>query len=90
MIPAMPRVSFGANLQRHVACPSQDVAARTLGEALDLVFQGSPGLRSYILDDQGHIRRHVAVYVGDRRAGALAESLPANAEIYVFQALSGG
>jgi sulfur-carrier protein len=52
-----------------------------------------PALRSYVLDDQGALRRHVAVYVNGRlvndRTG-LTDPVGPRDEIYVFQALSGG
>jgi len=46
-----------------------------------------------VLDDQGGLRRHVAVYVNGRlvndRTG-LTDPVGPRDEIYVFQALSGG
>jgi hypothetical protein len=46
-----------------------------------------------VLDDQGSLRRHVAVYVGGRpvvdRIG-LDDPVGPEEEIYVFQALTGG
>ena len=40
--------------------------AATVREVLDRVFGEDPLLRSYILDDQGRLRRHVNVFVGGR------------------------
>jgi sulfur carrier protein ThiS len=60
---------------------------------LDHVFAGHPRLRSYVLDDQDRVRRHVAIYVnGDRIADRdrLADPVGDDDEIFVFQALSGG
>ena len=89
----MPRVSFTANLQRHLDCPTVEAEGATVAAVLDAVFAGNPRLRSYILDDQGRLRRHVNVFVADRpvadRAG-LSDPVPAGAEMFVFQALSGG
>ena len=50
-------------------------------------------MRSYILDAQGRLRKHVAVFIDgelltDKRD--LGRSIPPNSEIYVMQALSGG
>lgn len=88
----MPRVSFTANLQRHVATPTVDVEGATVGAALEAVFAAHPRLRGYILDDQGAVRRHVAIYRGGDRAGraSLADAVAPQEEIFVFQALSGG
>jgi sulfur carrier protein ThiS len=46
-----------------------------------------------VLDDQGALRRHVAIYVNGRPVGdrvRLTDPVAADDEIYVFQALSGG
>lgn len=89
----MPRVSFTSNLQRHVVCPVAETSGASVRAALDEVFDANPRLRSYILDDQGALRRHVSVYVntGDRSTRAcLDDALRAGDEVFVFQALSGG
>jgi sulfur carrier protein ThiS len=69
------------------------VEGTTVGEALAAVFASRSTLRGYVLDDQGALRRHVAVYVNGRpvvdRAG-LRDPVAPGDEIYVFQALSGG
>ena len=89
----MARVSFTANLQRHLSCPDQTVPGSTVQAVLDQVFATEPNLRSYILDDQGRLRKHVAIYInGDRIADRITLTDPvADAdEVFVFQALSGG
>lgn len=89
----MPRVSFTANLQRHLACPTTQAAGPTVAAVLEGVFAGNPRLRSYVLDDQGRLRKHVAVYVNQLpvkdRLG-LSDPVNGSDEVYVFQALSGG
>jgi sulfur-carrier protein len=89
----VPRVVFTANLQRHVASPTVEVPGATVREALDRVFAAAPALRSYVLDDQGRLRKHMSVFLdGEQvqdRAG-LSDRLRADSEIYVMQALSGG
>lgn len=52
-----------------------------------------PGVRGYILDDQGAVRQHVNIFVGndflrDRRK--LSDPVGPEAKVYVMQALSGG
>lgn len=90
----MPRVVFTSNLQRHVACPTRDVAgATTVAQALAAVFSEAPAVRDYVLDEQGHVRRHVVIFVDGRRITdreKLTDAVGANTEICVFQALSGG
>ena len=64
-----------------------------MSEALARVFRDNPGLRSYVLDDQGRLRTHVVIYVDGRPVQdrmALADSVTEGAEIHVMQALSGG
>lgn len=89
----MPRIIFAPAIQRHVASPVHEVSATTVGAALDLAFVAVPALRGYILDDQGQLRRHLAIFVdgealNDRRR--LSDPLGPHSEIYVVQALSGG
>ena len=89
----MPRVVFTSNLQRHVACPERDVSGATVAQALAAVFVEAPQIREYVLDEQGHVRKHVAIYVDGRRIAdreRLSDGVGPASEIYVFQALSGG
>lgn len=92
-MPAMPRVVFTANLQRHVACPPAEVAGATVREALDAVFAGNPRARGYVLDDQGELRQHMTVFVDGvmlRDRAGLSDPVGPASEVYVMQALSGG
>ena len=89
----MPTVSFTSALQRFVAAPTADVEAETASDALAAVFASHPALRGYVLDDQGTVRRHVAVYVNGqpiRDRVRLTDAVRPRDEIYVLQALSGG
>jgi molybdopterin converting factor small subunit len=89
----MPTVLFTRALERFLPASSTAVEGATVGAALTAVFALQPALRSYVLDDQGALRRHVAVYVNGRlvndRTG-LTDPVGPDDEIYVFQALSGG
>jgi molybdopterin converting factor small subunit len=89
----MPRVTFTANLQRHLDVPTLEVAGTTAGEVLAGVFAQKPLLRSYIVDDQGRLRRHVNVFVNAQMIAdrdGLSDAVRADDEVFVFQALSGG
>ena len=89
----MPTISFTSALQRFLPAPTAHVAGGTVGDALGAVFASRPALRGYVLDDQGALRRHVAVYVhGEpvRDRIGLSDPVRPHDEIYVFQALSGG
>ena len=89
----MGRITFTANLQRHLPVPDCSFSGRTVRAALDEVFAANPRLRSYIVDEQGRLRRHVNVFINDRpvedRIG-LSDPLAETDEVFVFQALSGG
>ena len=89
----MPTVSFTRALERFLPAPTAAVEGATVAAALAAVFASRPALRGYVLDDQGALRRHVAVYVNGRlvsdRTG-LSDPVGPRDEIYVFQALSGG
>ncbi|HLI10783.1 MAG TPA: MoaD/ThiS family protein [Alphaproteobacteria bacterium] len=89
----MPTVSFTPALRRFLPAPTMEVEGATAGAALAAVFAQRPALRGYVLDDQGALRRHVAVYVNGeplRDRLKLSDPVGARDEIYVFQALSGG
>ena len=64
----MPTVSFTAQLERFLPAPTVEVGGATLGDALAAVFAAQPALRGYVLDDQGALRQHVAVFVNGRNA----------------------
>ncbi|MCG6876348.1 MAG: MoaD/ThiS family protein [Betaproteobacteria bacterium] len=89
----MPRVVFTSQLQRHVPAPNCDVAGATVGAALDAVFAEHRTLRGYVLDEQGHLRKHVAVFVDGARVRdreRLTDPVGPESEIHVLQALTGG
>jgi sulfur-carrier protein len=89
----MAKVTFTANIQRHVTCPDVVVNGGTVREALDAVFAGNPRARSYVLDDQGGLRKHMAIYLdGEIVRDRIRLGVPVTDDsvIHVFQALSGG
>lgn len=89
----MATVFFTANLVRHVDCPVTEAAGATVGEVLDAVFAINPRLKSYVVDDQGAIRKHMGVIVdgvvlADR--ARQSDRIGPHSQIHVMQALSGG
>lgn len=89
----MPRVVFTSNLQRHVNCPETQVAPGTVRTALEQVFAAQPRARGYVLDEQGHLRKHVTVFVDGQRVRdreGLSDPVQNSSEVYVMQALTGG
>jgi sulfur-carrier protein len=89
----MPSIAFTENIQRHVACPPAEASGRTVREVLDTVFAGNPRARGYVLDEQGELRKHMAIFLDGRmirdRAG-LSDPVGPDSKLYVMQALSGG
>jgi molybdopterin synthase sulfur carrier subunit len=89
----VPRLSFTPHLGRHVPCPSEAVPGATLRQMLDAYFARHPQVRAYVLDEQGALRRHVVIFIGDqqlRDRATLSDAVSADTEVYVMQALSGG
>ena len=85
----MAQVFFTSHLQSFVSCPAQEVGGETVGAALARVFETNERLRTYVLDDQGRLRKHVFVFVDGRRA-RLEDAIGPSTEIHVLQALTGG
>ena len=89
----MARIVFTPQLRRFVEAPEFETDASTLREGLDAAFAGHPRLRGYILDEQGHLRPNVVIFVDGRRLREmrrLADPLSATSVVHVLQALSGG
>lgn len=69
------------------------VEGATVARALEAYFTVHPRVRSYVLDEQSVVRKHVAVFVDGvmlRDRGTLDVEVARDAEIFVMQALSGG
>ena len=89
----MPTVRFTKNIQRHVCCPTCEVAGATLREVLDGYFALNQLARGYVLDDQGRLRQHMAAFIDGRQVldrDRLEDSVAPGAVVDVIQALSGG
>jgi molybdopterin converting factor small subunit len=89
----MPRIVFTPQLRRHTATPEVESGAPTLRAALDDAFAHNPALRGYVLDDQGHLRPNVVIFIDGRRSTdrrTLADPLAPGSRVHVLQALSGG
>jgi sulfur-carrier protein len=89
----MARIVFTPNIQRHVECPQAEADGDSVREVLDNVFASNPQARSYVLDDQAALRRHMTVFVDGRvirDRARLSDRVAVGSTVYVFQALSGG
>jgi molybdopterin synthase sulfur carrier subunit len=93
IIARMATVAFTPQLRRFLAVPDVDTNATTLRAALEAAFALNPRLRGYVLDDQGHLRANVVVFVDGCRSSdrvALTDPLSVHSRVHVLQALSGG
>jgi len=89
----MAQLIFTQQLARFLPVPQVQAAADNLRAALDIAFAGNPRLRGYILDDQGHLRENVVIFIDGQRprdSRALDDPLQPHSQVYILQALSGG
>lgn len=90
----MPTVKFTKALKRFFPeLHDTPAKGKSLSAVLTELEMFYPGLRSYLLDEQGNVRKHVNIFIdgamiSDRTA--LSDSFSENSEIYIIQALSGG
>ena len=65
----------------------------TVSETLAMLWKDYPGLKDRIVDEQGAVRQHINIFVGDeaiRFADGLSTKVPADAEVLIVPAVSGG
>ena len=79
---------FPALENREITVPTGSVA-----DVLRAVNDIAPGFTDYVLDERGALRRHVLVAVNKRiliDRKTLADQVPEDGKVYIFQALTGG
>jgi len=89
----MARLIFTQQLARFTAVPQVETGAAQLRAGLEAAFAHNPLLRGYVLDEQGHLRENVAIFVDGRRCAdrvRLDDALAPDSQVYILQALSGG
>lgn len=89
----MARIVFTPNIQRHVECEPKEVEGATVREVLEAALRGNERAKSYLLDDQGGVRKHIVIFINGVQAldrTTLSDPVPPDGEISVMQALSGG
>lgn len=65
-------------------------AGETVGAIIDDLDGRYAGLRFRVVDEQGHIRKHMRIFVGQDRVHDLARPVTSSEEVMIFGALSGG
>jgi sulfur carrier protein ThiS len=90
----MPTVKFTHALKRFFpGLNTMPAKGSTLSEILNEIELNYPGVRPYLLDEQGYLRRHVNIFIDGtiiKDRTALSDLFSENSEIYIIQALSGG
>jgi len=62
----------------------------TVADVLADLDRRYPGMRFRMIDEQDRIRRHVRVFINDREAATLAETVASGDHVHLICALSGG
>lgn len=90
----MAYVKFTPNLKRFFPGLCEcEIDAATVAEIITAVDRRWRGLGDYIIDEQGALRKHVNIFVGDellRDKRTLSDRVSADSKIFIVQALSGG
>ncbi|MDX1666831.1 MAG: MoaD/ThiS family protein [Saprospiraceae bacterium] len=90
----MPKVSFTSALKRFFPELSEEkLPGSTISEVLDQLEKRHPGLKDYLVDERGVLRKHVNIYIGEallEERNDLKVMVDEDDEILIFQALSGG
>lgn len=89
----MPRVVLTQNLRRHIDLSECLADGTSVADCLTDVFSRYPKLRSYLLEDTGVVRKHIAIIVDGepiRDRASMSDGVSPSSEIFILQALSGG
>ena len=64
------------------------------GETVDAILvdldRSYPGIRFRVVDEQGQLRKHMKIFVGEEGTRDLSTSVDGVTEVVIMQALSGG
>lgn len=63
---------------------------KTVDDVLKDLDARYPGLRFRIVDETDNIRRHIMIFIGNRRVTALSETVDPAAELSIIPSISGG
>lgn len=90
----MPTVKFTSNLKRfYPDLAPLEVQGETVADILPEIEARYAGLKDYIVDENGRLRKHVNIFIGNDMVKdrlTLKDELTGKDELYVMQALSGG
>jgi sulfur-carrier protein len=89
----MAEVHFTSHLRNVVLDGALTAPGLTVGDVLKNLLIAQPQVRSYVLDDQGGLRKHVCIFADGVRLqhdAALSRQIGPDSKLYIMQALSGG
>ncbi len=92
----MPRVELTSHLYLYFpALEAQElvVEATNVAEVVAAVEAVAPGFAFYVCDERGRLRQHVNIFIEKERVqdrATLTDAVPADARVFIIQALSGG
>lgn len=92
----MPTVRMTSHLYRFFPALEKrtiTVPAGSVADVLRAVDELAPGFMDYVLDERGAVRRHVHMSINESIVvdrTTLADRVPDDGTVYIFQALSGG
>ena len=72
---------------------SLQLSGDSVEQCLQQLFSAHPSLRSYVVDERGAVRHHVALFIDGvalQPKSNLGLAVDKDSEIYIMQALSGG
>jgi len=90
----MAKVKFTSALNRFFPnLKEMEVQGNTVNHIIAAINKEIPGLNTYLLDDDGSLRKHVNIFVKDELIQdrlQLTDQVQEKDEVLIYQALSGG
>ena len=91
MIGSMATVRLRGPLKRLAGdCAEHAVEGSTVEEVLRALERAHPALSGWILDERGHVRRHINVFVAGEAARSEQTAVAPGDAVDVLPAISGG
>ena len=84
------RMLIASPLHSYTGADEVELKGNSLGALLDDLEARFPGIRFRIIDEQGHIRKHMRFFLNGDAVFDLDEPVRAGDEVCMVQALSGG
>ena len=90
----MAQVNFTYALKRfYPQLAATEIKGNTIADIVDGINERFPGIKNYLVDEQGRLRRHVNIFISNELISDrenLLDPVREEDEVYIMQALSGG